>query len=263
VGLLERLSVPRRMEATALLVYAVVFVLLVAYGKPGLGISQGFYLAIVLVALAGGPVSGVAAGVLATLLCALAALSHGGRFDEALEPLGIRVAAFTLAGFAVGYFSRRGRQMLAESFHVLDELLRLARRETATGVLTPDGISARIAERAGGSWPFAVLVGDVGASSDAVLRDSMRSLAGVLDDGDELARVGRTRVAVVAPAHTAVEARQVVGQLEAALPGSTFGWALHPQDGDEALALVGAASERLQARRTDGDGVVVRLESTG
>ena len=68
--LLERVSVPRRLEATALLVYAVIFVLLVAFGRPGLGISQGFYLAIVLVGVAGGPLNGVAAGVLATLLCA-------------------------------------------------------------------------------------------------------------------------------------------------------------------------------------------------
>src|SRR5690242_11733634 len=125
---MERVSIPRRLEATALLVYAVVFVLLVAFGRPGLGISQGFYLAIVLVGVAGGPLNGVAAGVLATLLCAIAGVTHGHTPLESLEPLGIRLVAFTTAGLAVGYFARRGRQMLAESFHVLDEVLRLARR---------------------------------------------------------------------------------------------------------------------------------------
>src|SRR5438067_2534302 len=147
-GLLERVSVPRRLEASALVVYAVVFVLLVWLGRPGLGISQGFYLAIVLVGVAGGPASGLAAGVLATLLCGIAATAHGSTLAHAAGPLGVRLASFTAAGIAVGYFAQRGRRMLAQSFHVLDEVLRIARREVGTGLLTPDGISARIAERA-------------------------------------------------------------------------------------------------------------------
>ena len=138
--LIERVSMPRRLEATALLVYAVVFVLLLEYGRPGLGISQGFYLAIVLIGLAGGPVSGVAAGVLATLLCAIASAANGNLFPGTVEPLAIRLAAFTLAGFAVGYFARRGRQMLAESLQVLDAVLGLARRDLETGAITPNGI---------------------------------------------------------------------------------------------------------------------------
>jgi hypothetical protein len=77
--------------------------------------------------------------VLATLLCAIASTIHGAFVGEALEPLGIRLASFTLAGFAVGYFARRGRQMLAESLHVLDDVLRIARRDVATGVLARVG----------------------------------------------------------------------------------------------------------------------------
>jgi hypothetical protein len=243
--LLERVSVPRRLEATALFVYALVFALLVEYGRPGLGLSQGFYLAIVLFALAGGPVSGVAAGVLATLLCAIASVVHGDLFDGTLEPLGIRLAAFTLAGFAVGYFARRGRQMLAESLHVLDDVLRIARRDVATGVLAPEGLSASIAQRVDGTAPFAVLVGELPTSSDAARREALRRLGGALDGDSEVARVGCLRVAVVTAARSPEDASRIAADLEHVLGGVTFGWAFHPQDGDEPLALFGAASERL------------------
>lgn len=243
-GLLERVSVPRRLEATALCVYAVVFALLVEYGRPGLGISQGFYLGIVLFALAGGPVSGAAAGVLATLLWAIASTIHGTFFGEALEPLGIRLASFTLAGFAVGYFARRGRQMLAESLHVLDDVLRIARRDVATGVLAPDGLSASIAQRVDRSDPFAVLVGELTTSSDAARREELRTLAAALDGESEVARVGRLRVAVVTAARSPEDASRIAVDLERVLGGVTFGWAFHPLDGDEPLTLFGAASER-------------------
>ncbi|HEY2072428.1 MAG TPA: hypothetical protein VGG88_02510 [Gaiellaceae bacterium] len=240
--LLARVSIPRRLEATALVVYAIVFVLLLEYGRPGLGISQGFYLAIVLVALAGGPISGVGAGILATLLCAIAATRGGG---PAIEPLAIRLAAFSLAGIAVGYFAHRGRQMLAESLHVLDELLRLARREVGTGTMTSEGIQARIADRAEGSSPFAVLVGTTAEAPEATLRHAMRALAVAAGPESEIARVGRTRVAVVVPAETADEAQRVAREIEHAT-GTRVGWAFHPQDGDDPLSLFGAASERLQ-----------------
>jgi hypothetical protein len=246
---LERVSVLRRLEATALLVYAVVFVLLLEYGRPGLGISQGFYLAIVLVGLAGGPVSGVAAGVLATLLCAIASVANGDLPGGTVEPLAIRLAAFTIAGFAVGYFARRGREMLAESLHVLDAVLGLARRELETGAITPIGIQARIAQRAEARWPFAVLVGETGNSSESALRDGVRALAGALDGDCEIGRVGPHRLAVVTGSLTAQEASDMAASLEQTLGDATFGWAFHPQDGDEPLALVLAASERLQARR--------------
>lgn len=243
--LLARVSIPRRLEATALLVYAVVFVLLMAFGRPGLGISQGFYLAIVLVALAGGAVSGVAAGVLATLLCAIVAARNGSVFGGTVEPLAIRFAAFTAAGFAVGYFASRGRQMLAESLHVLDEMLGLARREVATGAITAEGLQARIAQRAELAWSFALLVGETADGSDASLREAMRAVAAATGPDSDIARVGRARLAVVVPAETVDEAQRAARALEHAI-GARVGWALHPQDGDEPLSLFGAASERLQ-----------------
>ena len=201
--------------------------------------------------------SGVAAGVLATLLCAIAsAIARQPFSGSALEPLGIRLASFTLAGFAVGYFARRGRQMLAESLHVLDDVLRVARRDVATGVLAPEGLSASIAQRVEGSVPFAVLVGELPASSDAARRDALRRLGGALDGDSEVARVGRLRLAVVTAAGSPEDASRIAADLERVLGGVTFGWAFHPLDGDEPLALFGAASERLVE-------AAVVLQSTG
>lgn len=243
--MLARMSVPRRLEATALVVYALVFILLFVFGRPGLGISQGFYLAIVLVALAGGPVSGLGAGVLATLLWGIAAGYNGSILAATLEPFGIRLASFTAAGIAVGYFAYRARRMLAESLHVLDELLRIARREVAIGTITAEGIQTRIAQRAEESSRFAVLVGTTAEASEATLRRAMRALAAAAGPGSEIARVGRTRVAVVVPAETADEAQRVARAIEHAT-GARVGWAFYPQDGDNPLSLFGAASERLQ-----------------
>lgn len=242
--LLARVSGPRRLEATALVLYAAVFVLLLAFGRPGLGVSQGFYLPIVLIALVGGPVSGVGAGVLATILCALASTAKGGGLfgSGSVEPLAVRFAAFTLAGFAVGYFARRGRQMLADSLAVLDELMRLARREVDTGVLSPEGIQVRMIARLEAERPFAVLVGELSAVTDSAQRDLLRRLAAVAP-GTDIAKVGR-RIAVVSPAQSLDEARTTAGTLEHAV-GIHFGVAVHPQDGDDPLSLFGAASERM------------------
>lgn len=250
----RRLSVPQRLEASGAVVYAVVFVLLILYGRPGLGLGQGFYLAIVLVGLAGGPVTGAAAGMLAAVLFGASELLGGvvtwGTLVRA--PLEVRLVSYVVAGTAVGYFAQRGRRMLGESLHVLDDLLGLARRDVATGALNAGGLGGQIAERAERQWPFAVLVGDLAASSESALRGTMRTIAGELSPDDEVARVGG-RVAVVAAATSVESAREQALAIEEACEraGSraTFGWAFHPQDGDDALSLFGSASERLQARR--------------
>ncbi len=250
----RRLSVPQRLEASGAVVYVVVFALLVLYGRPGLGLGQGFYLGIVLVALAGGPWTGAAAGVLAAGLFGASELVSGivtwGTLLRA--PLEVRLVAYVVAGIAVGYFAQRGRRMLGESLHVLDDLLGLARREVATGALDAGGLGARIADRAERRWPFAVLVGDLAAPSESALRGTMRTIADALSVDEEVARVG-ARVAVVAAATNVESARERALAIEAACERAgcraTFGWAFHPQDGDEALSLFGSASERLEARR--------------
>ena len=242
------------MEAFALLVYLLVFVLLVVDGQPGLGLGQGFYLAIVLVALAGGPWTGAAAGVLAAVLFAGAELvGHEATLRNVwAPPLEVRLGWYVLAGTAVGYFARRVRHLLGQSLHVLDDLLGLARREVTSGALTREGFEARVADRASGRWPFAVLVGTLAAPSDGALRTALGAIAGGLSGEDDVACVG-DRFAVVASATSAEDARELAAEVERVLDAAgfraTFGWAFHPQDGADALALFGRASERLQARR--------------
>ena len=51
--------------------YAAVFALFLIFERPGLGIGHGFYLAVILVSLAGGPIVGLGAGLLATVLYAI------------------------------------------------------------------------------------------------------------------------------------------------------------------------------------------------
>ena len=254
VGLYRRWSVPQRLEASAALVYCLVFVLLVLFGRPGLGLSQGFYLAIVLVALAGGPWTGAAAGMLAAALLAASQLvAHKATLHTVWTAgLEVRLTSYVVAGTAVGYFARRGRRMLGESLHVLDDLLGLARREVESGALTAGGFESRIAERASRRGPFVVLAGSLAAPSEGALRAAMGTIARTLGGEDEIARVG-SRLTVVASAPSAEAARGRAAELEQALEDSgfrtTFGWAFHPQDGEDALSLFGAACERLQARR--------------
>ena len=254
VAFIRRLTVPQRLEASAAVVYGLVFVLLVLFGRPGLGLSQGFYLAIVLVGLAGGAWTGAAAGVVAAaLLVASELVARTATFATVWGAgLEIRLGSYVVAGAAVGYFAQRGRRMLSESLRVLDDLLRLARREVESGALTSGGFESRVAERISRPWPFAVLAGGLAVSSDKELRAGLGAIAAALGDGDDVARVG-DKVAVVASSETAGAARLRAFEIERALERAgitaTFGWAFYPQDGADALALFGAASERLQARR--------------
>lgn len=254
VDRIRQVSIPRRLEASAAVVYGLVFALLALFGRPGLGLGHGFYLAIVLVALAGRPWTGAAAGVLAGVLLAAGELVSGVTTLGTVvgAPLEIRLVSYVIAGTAVGYFAQRARQMLGESLGLLDELLGLARREVATGALTGDGIAARIAARIGAGRPFALLVGDLGVASEGTRRRAAQEVASVLSGDEEVAYVGG-KLTVLAAATAADRARARAADLERALEAEgrrvTFGWAFHPVDGEDALALFGAASERLQERR--------------
>jgi diguanylate cyclase (GGDEF)-like protein len=70
---------------------------------------------------------------------------------------------------------------------------------------------------------------------------------------DELARVGGDEFAVLTAHDSGEEASRLAGRLERVAAdsgaGITFGWAVFPQDGTEALSLFRAADERLYARK--------------
>ncbi len=122
------ISIPHLLLLASSLAYGVTFVLLSAYGRPGLGISGGFYVAVILVAAATSPLAGGAAAVLAVFLLELAV--HHGRGlawrDFATAPALTHFAGYAAAGLLTGFLAHRVRRMLAQSLYVLEDLIDLA-----------------------------------------------------------------------------------------------------------------------------------------
>jgi GGDEF domain-containing protein len=254
---IRSISMPRRLAAASVVGYAAVFALVLAYGRPGLGLGQLFYVPVVLAALASGPLIGGLAGVAAIVLFEAAMLFNGAvswhDLDAANTP--IRLVSYVLAGVTVGYFATQGRRMLAESLHVLEDLLILSRRDLITASLSSEGLETATNQRLAAGKPFALLVGEsVGRRrSDDELRNTARQLAAELGPDDQLARIGARRFAILSSAGTPGAAREASESLERALHAGgsaiSFGWAAYPSEGREAFELFGAAVDRLQARR--------------
>ena len=243
--------------AASVVGFAVGFAVVLAYGRPTLALGQCFYVPIVLAALATSPAVGALAGVAAVVLYQAAMLLNGGADWASLVAANtpIRLLSYVLAGATVGYFATQGRRMLADSLHVLDELLDLTRRDVVTASLTSEGLERSINERITARKPFGLLVGEtVGRRArDDDLRRTARLLAAELHPDDQLARLGPSRFAILVSARAPGRARETSEHLERTLLAEgapiTFGWAVYPQEGGEALALFGAAVDRLQARR--------------
>jgi hypothetical protein len=122
------LSIPQRLLLLAIPAYAAVFAAIVAWGRPGLGISQGFYVPVILVAAATGPAVGALSGVVALFLYELAIHQHSGLAwgDFMHAPSLTRLMSYVAAGALTGFLARRSRLMLAQSFHVLEDLIDIA-----------------------------------------------------------------------------------------------------------------------------------------
>jgi hypothetical protein len=125
---LAGITIPQRLLIASAVVYGGVFALLVEYGRPGLGVGEGFFVAIILAAAATGPGFGAIAGLGALFLYELAIHDPSGLawpdFDH--PPALVRLAAYVAAGVVVGFLARRLRLMLAQSLTVLEELADLA-----------------------------------------------------------------------------------------------------------------------------------------
>lgn len=122
------LSIPQWMLIASLVAYAVTFVLLQAYGRPGLGVSGGFYVAVILAAAATSTLYGGLAGLAAVILFELAIHRDRGLvwtdFDNA--PALTHLAGFVAAGVVAGFLAARHRRMLAQSLYVLEDLIEIA-----------------------------------------------------------------------------------------------------------------------------------------
>jgi diguanylate cyclase (GGDEF)-like protein len=249
----------RALVGASLLSFAAVFVAFLSLERPGLGIGHFFYLSIVLMALAVGPVWGGVAGLLAATLYTVGiVLNPGLPPAEALTTgAAIRLVTYTGMGVLVGWFARRN--------HDLVERLRiLAERDFLTGLPNTRGFELAIARRLSAGKPFALLLGDMDglkavnderghAEGNEVLQRLGSLLGNALRTDDELARVGGDEFAVLTALETGEEAAALAARLEgvtrAAGAGITFGWSVYPRDGAEALSLFRAADARLYARK--------------
>jgi hypothetical protein len=120
------ISIPQRLLIASALAYGGVFALLFAYGRPGLGIGEGFFVPVILAAAATSAPEGALAGAGALVLYELAI--HDGLawadFDNA--PALTRFISYVAAGVVVGYLAQRARRMLAQSLFLLEDLVELA-----------------------------------------------------------------------------------------------------------------------------------------
>jgi diguanylate cyclase (GGDEF)-like protein len=240
----------------ALVSYAAVFAGFILFEVPGRGIGHFYYFPIALVALASGPFVGAAAGALAAALWSTGVLIAPSLPYTQFPVLStaIRLLVFSAVGALIGTYAARNRTLL-------EELARLAERDQLTGLPNTRAFEAAISRRLELGRPFALLVGDTKQIDDApsptegadALRRLAERLTAALRPDDEIARLGATSFAVLSACEDVDEAARVAARIERVVsadgPQITFGWSVHPQDGDNALSLYRAADERMYARK--------------
>lgn len=239
--------------------YAIVFAAFVLFEVPGLGIAHFFYLPVAALALTGGVRRGLFAGALAGALFSLGVVINPYIAPSELLTLTtpIRFLTFMTMGGLIGWFALHDRELV-------ERLRVLAERDFLTGLPNTRAFEAAIARRLESDAPFALLLGDMDRLKEindslghAEGNDALRRLALMLGSNlrpdDEVARVGGDEFAVLTVLARTDEAAAFAARLEAvfANQGSpiTFGWAVYPSDGENALSLYRAADERLYARK--------------
>ena len=248
----------RLLIATAIVLYAVVFVTFIVFEVPGLGLGHFFYIPVALLALAGGTRIGLAGGAIATGLYALA-IAVTPRLptaDVLTGATGIRLLTYSACGLLIGWFASQHRQHL-------EQLRELAERDFLTNLLNTRVFDEALARRCLSDGPFVLLLGDMDNLKElndthghAAGNTELRRLAGLLaravSPGDELARVGGDEFAILTNGEFA-EAAALCEELRQALATEdvhmTFGWAASPADGSGPLELFRKADDRLYAAK--------------
>jgi diguanylate cyclase (GGDEF)-like protein len=241
------------------LCFALTFGVFLVYERPGLGLGHFYYLGIALAAMAVGPRLGVVAGLVATGLYASGVVLNPHVQSNEVLRVGTLTRAFTYVtiGALTGWFAGRNRTMLAE-------LRVLAERDSLTGLPNTRAFEAAITRRLAAGDRFVLLLADMDALKDfnrdegfTAGNDALRRLADQLAQSfgpdDDVARVGSDEFAILASVHGDDGPARLAAHLERVLADgrtkATLGWAVFPQEGDNALALYRAASERLYARK--------------
>ncbi len=245
--------------ACAIAAFAIVFSAFVLFEVPGLGLAHLFYLPVAALAMTGGVRRGIFAGAVAVALFTLGVIVNPNISPSELLTLStpIRFLTYATMGGLLGWFSSRDRELV-------ERLRVLAERDFLTGLPNTRAFEAAIARRLEAGTPFALLLGDMDglktindSQGHAEGNDALRRLAVMLGSSlrpeDEVARVGGDEFAVLTVLARTDEAAALSAKLEGVMgrQGSpiTFGWAVFPTDGENALSLYRAADERLYARK--------------
>ena len=245
---------------SSLAAFAIIFAALILFEVPGLGIPHFFYLPVAALAMTGGVRRGIYAGILASVLFTVGvalnpAVPTATQILSLTTP--IRVLTYTSIGALIGWFAAHDRELVTR-------LQLLAERDFLTGLPNTRAFEAAIARRLVQGRPFSLLLGDMDglkqindikghAEGNDALRRLAEMLGSVLRPNDEVARVGGDEFAVITSLAGGEEAAAAAARLEATLENQgvriTFGWALFPGEGENALSLYRAADERLYARK--------------
>jgi diguanylate cyclase (GGDEF)-like protein len=255
--------IPRRQAflAAGALTYAAVFALFLIE-RPGLGIGHGFYLAVIFVSLAGGPTVGLGAGLLATVLYAIGIWINPHVSPTTIPTLAtsIRGVTYAAVGLVVGWYASRNLTLNRRLLELTNELRMLAERDVLTSLPNTRAFEPAITRRIDDEETFALLVADVdglkrinAASGYDEGNDLLRNVAERLARLEQRPHRRDVELAILIPCAKAEEAAKYATQLQAYLDLEdsrvTFGWAMHPREGTNALALYRIAGERLYARK--------------
>lgn len=230
------------------LLYPLTFAALVFFERPDYGIGRFFYVAVSLVALATGPAEGALAGVAALVLYVAAVLLNAKVANNDILAVGtdIRLVTYTALGALIGHFARQHRLLV-------EHLQLLVARDSVTGLPSTRAFETEITRRLDAARPFSLLIGELDAPGDDELQRLARLFGNSLGPSDTVARVGETEFAILTGAASTDDAAQLAVRIESILAGQgvdvTFGWAVYPQEGTNALSLCRAADERLYARK--------------
>jgi diguanylate cyclase (GGDEF)-like protein len=247
------------MLATSVGLYPAILGAFLIVERPGLGIGHFYYVPVAMIALASGPLWGIAAGMAATGFYTLGILinPHIPVSDVITAGSSIRFVTFTMVGGLVGWFAHSTRE-LTDRLKVAEE------RDFLTGLLNTRAFDAALSARAGLGRPFGLILADMDSLKEindreghAVGNDLLRRAADILsrklDYGDQVARVGGDEFGIITSAPGTDDIRALCGRLTSALHeqglSMSFGWAVCPRDGDSALLLYRAADERLYAQK--------------
>lgn len=238
--------------------YAVVFVLFRLFERPGLGIGHLYYVAIVFVAISGGPGRGASAAVLATTLYAVGAYWNPHVPISTLPTLstGIRLVSYLLVGTLIGYYASRSRTLLVRSDALAEELQVLARRDFVSGLPNQRAFEVAINRRVEAGEPFALVLCQITpppegtVEVDWLLAIGERLICALPAEAD-VSRVSDHQFAVLTALSGGQPAASVTLMVEKALRDFSHpvaGWGTYPTDASDGLGLFTSASERLYAR---------------